>query len=161
MECILTCNYLLMKALLRRESNTVPQGYGMYLRLKLSIVERSTGGSANTVTHWYGAYFGLLYIIISCWETPQGYGMYFRLYLFIYWKAPQGRVKNTVPQGYGMYFRLRLSLIERSTGGSVKYSSTRIWNVFQFTVFFSDRETLLRRESNTVPQGYGMYFSWL
>ena len=44
MECISDCSYLLLKAPLSRDSSTVPQGYGMYFRLKLSFVERSTGG---------------------------------------------------------------------------------------------------------------------
>ena len=47
MECILDCNYLLLEAPLRRESNTIPQGYGMYLRLKLSLVKGSTGWSGK------------------------------------------------------------------------------------------------------------------
>ena len=44
MECISDCSYLLLKAPLSRDSSAVPQGYGVYFRLKLSFVERSTGG---------------------------------------------------------------------------------------------------------------------
>ena len=53
-------------------------------------------------------------------------------------KAPQGRVWNTLPQGYGMYFSwLYLSLIESSTWENVKYSSTRVWTVFQCAIIVS------------------------
>ena len=68
-----------------------------------------------------------------------------------------GRESDTVPPGYGIYFRLEISLID-PLGGVKKYSSTRIWNVFQFTVFISYWKTPLRRESNIVPHGYEMYF---
>ena len=37
---------------------------------------------------------------------------------------------NAVLQGYGMYFTLYLSHIEGSAEERVKYSSTKIWNVF-------------------------------
>ena len=47
MECILNCNYFLLKAPLGRESNTVPQGYGMYSRLKISLIENPHGESID------------------------------------------------------------------------------------------------------------------
>ena len=37
---------------------------------------------------------------------------------------------NAVLQGYGMYFTLYFSHIEGSAEERVKYSSTKIWNVF-------------------------------
>ena len=43
-ECILDCNYLLLKASLGECKNTVPQGYGMYFRPYLSLIENSAGG---------------------------------------------------------------------------------------------------------------------
>ena len=69
-------------------------------------------------------------------------------------------------------------LLKSSSGGRVKYSSTRIWNVFldhdyllsyQIQIhrdmeyvldcnYLLLKKTPLGRESNTVPQGYGMYF---
>ena len=42
-----TCYYTLLKTLLGRESDTVPQGYGMYFRLNLSLNQRSTGESVK------------------------------------------------------------------------------------------------------------------
>ena len=49
---------------------------------------------------------------------------------YVLLKAPLGRAPNTVPQGYGKYFRLLLYLAENSAGERVRYSSTRIWDVF-------------------------------
>ena len=83
----LDCNYLLLKAPKGRESNTVPQVYGMYFRLKLSFIENPPGGVENTV--------------------PQGCRMYLSLtYYLLLKKILLSRESNTVPQGYGMYFRL-------------------------------------------------------
>ena len=72
-------------------------------------------------------------------------------------KAPLRRESNTVPQGYGMYFRPKLSVVESSAKEKVKYSSTKMWNVF-LTVIISYGE-LCRGESQIqYQQGYGMYF---
>ena len=49
---------------------------------------------------------------------------------YVLLKAPLGRAPNTVPQGYGKYFRLLFYLAENSAGERVRYSSTRIWDVF-------------------------------
>ena len=163
MESISGCYYTLLKTLLGRESDTVPQGYGMYFRLKLSLIERSTGESVKySSTRIQNV---LQALIISCWKLlwgesqictdPKGCGMYLRLYLsllktllgeckmqfhkgmecildwnYLLLKGPLGGVRNTVLQGYGMCFRLQLSHVESPAGERIKYSSTRIWNVF-------------------------------
>ena len=158
------CIYLLLKAPLGRESNTVPQGYGKYFRLYFSLIESSAGGGGSgTVPQGYGGVLDSNYLVL---KTLQGrVKIQFHMDMecisdcsYLLLKAPLSRDSSTVPQGYGMYFRLKLSFVERSTGGSEEYSSTRIWSVFQFTIFISCWKTPLRRESNTVPQGYGMYF---
>ena len=51
LECILDCNYLLLKAPLGRESNTVPQGYGKYFRLYFSLIDSSAGGGGQVQFH--------------------------------------------------------------------------------------------------------------
>ena len=138
MENILDCIFLLLKA---------PRG----------------GGGSGTVSQGYGGVLDSNYLVL---KTLQGrVKIQFHMDMecisdcsYLLLKAPLSRDSSTVPQGYGMYFRLKLSFVERSTGGSEEYSSTRIWSVFQFTIFISCWKTPLRRESNTVPQGYGMYF---
>ena len=57
--------------------------------------------------------------------------MYFRLKLSLIGKTPLRRESNTIPQGYGMFLDCIYLLFEGSAGERVKYSSTRIWNVFE------------------------------
>ena len=72
------------KILLRRESNTVPQGYGMYFRLSLYLA----GNSAEERTKY---------------SSNKDMECIFRLELSLL-KAPLGRESTTLPQRYGMYF---------------------------------------------------------
>ena len=73
MECILDCNYLLLKNSAGESQNTVSQGYGMYFRLKLSLIEKSTGESVKYRSTGICNVFQA--VIISCrklcWESVE------------------------------------------------------------------------------------------
>ena len=112
MECILDCNYLLLKNSAGESQNTVSQGYGMYFRLKLSLIEKSTGESVKYRSTGICNVFQA--VIISCrklcWESVEysstGVWNVFQFTVCVnIWKLSWG-IENTVPQGYGIYFWL-------------------------------------------------------
>ena len=99
------CNYLLLKAPLGRESNTVPQGYGKYFRLYLSLIESSAGGGGSgTVSQGYGGVLDSNYLVL---KTLQGrVKIQFHMDMecisdcsYFLLKAPLSRDSSTVPQG--------------------------------------------------------------
>ena len=138
MESISGCYYTLLKTLLGRESDTVPQGYGMYFRLKLSLIERSTGESVKySSTRIQNV---LQALIISCWKLlwgesqictdPKGCGMYLRLYLSLL-KTPLGECKLQFHKGLDCTVFMTVNInYWKLRWGEWKYTSTRIWNVF-------------------------------
>ena len=70
MGCILDCNYLLLRALLGRESNTVTQGYGMYFRLYLSLCGKFRWGESQIQIHKdMNCVLDCSYLLL---KTPQG-----------------------------------------------------------------------------------------
>ena len=118
-----TCYYTLLKTLLGRESDTVPQGYGMYFRLKLSLIERSTGESVKySSTRIQNV---LQALIISCWKLlwgesqictdPKGCGMYLRLYLSLL-KTPLGECKMQFHKGLECIYDCKYQLLKAPLG---------------------------------------------
>ena len=118
-NAFLACNYLLLrKTPPGRESNTVPQGYGMYFKPKLSLVESSAEERVK-------------YFSTKMWNV-------FFTIIISYWKLRRGESQIQIQKGMECISVFCIYLLLKSSAGEILgYSSTKVWDVFKCAVIFS------------------------